>query len=258
MNKDLTEIKKDILNYVPIIYKEYGVDSRLIKDIVNNIDSKVKFSNETISFIVRDGILYLPELSYKMFEEIKRHHDYNTTLDTGVKRDNYLDINTTYTDYINHIITDGLEPIDYFKESILHETMHLCGGGGGNPLQEGINELKTRELAKKYNLKIAAVGYQKEVKIAKELQTIIGKEVMDKIEFMNPVYSAMYIEDHVGKEEANLYNTIFKEMKNKGKEYNTANGIVKSPYEKAAIYDKVNYDNIKEIIKTYKEGKKVI
>lgn len=258
MNQDLIEIKKDILNYIPIIYKEYGVDSRLIKDIVNHIDDRVRFSNQTISFFVRDGVLHLPELSYNMLNELKQHPRYNTTINTGVKCDNYLDTKTSYTDYINHIINDGLEPIDYFKESLLHEVMHMCGGGGGNPLQEGINELKTRELAKKHNLKIAAVGYQKEVEIVKELQSIVGKEVMDNIEFMNPMYSALYIEEHVGKEEADLYNAIYKEMKIIGKEYNTANRMVKNPYDKAAIYDKVDYSNVNKIINTYKENKKVI
>ena len=39
MHKDLIEIKKDILNYIPIIYKEYDVDLRLVKYLVENIDN---------------------------------------------------------------------------------------------------------------------------------------------------------------------------------------------------------------------------
>lgn len=258
MHKDLIEIKKDILNYIPIIYKEYDVDLRLIKYLVDNIDNRITFSLDTISFFVRDDVLNLPEISYRLFNKFKEEPEYDTEVDTGVKAENYLDTNTTYYEYINHVIRDGLEPVDYFKENLLHEVMHMCGGGGGNPLQEGINELKTRELAQKHNLKIAAVGYQKEVEIAKQLQDIIGKDIMDKIEFMSPIYSAMYIEDHVGKEEANLYNNIYKGMKRASNKYSSVLGIIRDPYEKAKIYEEVNYDSVKEIIRAYNEDKKVI
>jgi len=64
--------------------------------------------------------------------------------------------------------------------------------------KEGINELKTRELAQKYNIKIAAYGYSKEVEMAKKMQKIIGKETMDELTFIPRYERIVFLRDKLG------------------------------------------------------------
>ena len=47
--------------------------------------------------------------------------------------------------FIKHIFLKGLSLKEYFKEILLHETMHFCGSDGAGVLKEGINELLTYE-----------------------------------------------------------------------------------------------------------------
>ena len=59
-------------------------------------------------------------------------------------QDNMIINDNTYITYIKHVFLKGLTPEEYFKEILLHETLHFCGSGGGTAIREGINELKTR------------------------------------------------------------------------------------------------------------------
>ena len=79
--------------------------------------------------------------------------------------DNMIINDNTYITYIKHVFLKGLTPEEYFKEILLHETLHFCGSVGGTAIREGINELKTRQLAKKYGLLTSFCGYPKEIKI---------------------------------------------------------------------------------------------
>lgn len=138
---------------------------------------------KTISFICHEGKLYLPVRAYRFFDKVRNLKEYNSEPGLRIKEENYLKTKATYKDYIEHVIKGGLTTRDYFLESLLHEAFHLCGSCGGYPLFEGINELKTRELAYKQKIVIAATGYQKEVEIALKLQEIFGKNGMDVIAF---------------------------------------------------------------------------
>lgn len=252
-------VQKTILSYLPLIEYEYSIKKEEIKNIATNIDNIIEYSEDTISFFIRDGVLYLPAV-FPLFEKLKKHKNYNTCKDTGVPSDKYLNTDATYTDYINHVINDGLDVIDYYKESLLHETMHLCGGRGYTPLEEGINELKTRQLAQMYDIKIAAVGYQKEVEIAQELEKILGNYTMNQIAFMNNREINDYLNFYHTEEEINLYNEVRHTMNVEGYEYYTKVSSIENPFEKAKLYDSIEYKKTKAIINNYynqnsKEGR---
>ena len=253
MIEDKNNIVKLLLKYLRIIISEYDtikpetVDYLLTNDLVEFSDSN------TISFFVKDGVLYLPKRIYDLIPILKSHELYGISPKDGRKREDYLDTNTTYYDYIEHLIKIGVTPYQYFEESLLHEAMHLCGSVGGNPLEEGITELKTRELAQKYNIRIAAYGYPKEVEVAKELQEIIGKDVMDQLTFVKTYDRRDFLVEKVGIEKANLYKKVFKEMIISSNGYNKAIETISDPYAKASEYKKINYATSFDIIDEYAE-----
>lgn len=238
MENDLLRIEKLLLKYLSIISKEYSFSEAEI--VINKIKEGkriVKFnSTQSISFFVNDGILLLPKAAYDIFPSLKRIKNYGTKLNQHRNIEEYLDTNTTYYDYINHVIESGMSVYKYFEESLLHETMHICGSRGGTPLEEGINELKTRELAQKYNISIAAYGYPKEVEIAKKLQKIIGKEIMDELTFIPIAERFNFLASRVSIEIAKLYDLLSIEMVKRSKDYYCNIGQISDPYEKAKFY----------------------
>lgn len=150
MLEDKIFIEKLLKDYIKIIIEEYGeYISEYNKNIILACDSLAIWNHDTtISFSVYDFKLFLPLCAYDVFEVIKKHKNYGTKK-VSYDYTKYLETNSTYEDYINHVIDNGLTVREYFLESLLHEAMHICGSGGGRPLEEEINELKTRELAQK-------------------------------------------------------------------------------------------------------------
>ena len=203
----------------------------------------------------KNGILLLPKVAYQIFQLLKNYENYGTKLNSHRNIADYLDTNTTYRGYITHLIESGMSVYDYFEESLLHETMHICGSRGGYPLEEGINELKTRELAQKYNRKIAAYGYSKEVEMAKKMQKIIGKETMDKLTFISRYERIVFLRDKLGDEVAELYLQISDEMTKKSEDYYKKISQVSDPFEKAELYDNIDYTELYQIVDDYMDNK---
>jgi hypothetical protein len=257
MIEDKNNIIKLLLNDIRIIISEYN--NSIEPDTVNYLltNNLVEYSNaNTISFFVRDGILYLPKRIYDLMPIFKGHELYGISPNDGRKPEDYLDTNTTYYDYIDHFIKAGLTPYKYFEESLLHEAMHLCGSLGGNPLDEGINELKTRELAQKYGIKISAYGYPKETEVAKTLQEVIGKDVMDQLAFKKISKRRDFLIEKVGIEKADLYKKVFKDMILLSDEFLKKMETISDPYAKAGEYKKISYAEVLEYIDEYIEKTK--
>lgn len=255
MQEDKKKIENKISEYITLIENEYGLymNYRNRDYLENNKNRLVEFNEEkTITFFVSNGKLFLPTVAYEIFSVLMKHPNYSSNLGNRVREENYLDTNTTYDDYIKHVIEAGLTPYDYFEESLLHETMHLCGSGGKIPLEEGINELKTRELAQKYHIKIAAMGYPKEVEVAKQLQDIIGRDTMSEIAFLNPRMAIDLIRKTNGVEVANLYQDIRNCMIEQSKNYNDKIHEIANPIEKARVYSKIDYSKTQLLISEYK------
>lgn len=252
---DKKKIEEKICEYIPLIEKEYGfyMQNSTKNYLEENKNQLVEFNKEqTISFFVTRGKLLLPTVTYEIFPILMEESNYNSNPNNRVDEADYLNTDTTYDDYINHVVEAGLTPYDYFEESLLHEVMHLCGSGGGTPLEEGINELKTRELALKYRIKIAAMGYSKEVEIAKQLQNIIGKETMSEVSFLSPTMATNLIGRVTSKEIAELYKNVRNTMIAEGNDYNKRMHKISNPVEKARVYQKVNYSKSHQLIDEYK------
>lgn len=253
MEEDLLKIKKLLLEYIYIIIDEYPNSyGRIVIDDVNSGKELVMFNTDNvISFFVRDGILLLPKAAYSVFSYLKKYDNYGKKIDNYRRFEDYIDTDTTYVEYINHIIEGALSVYDYFEESLLHEAMHICDSKGGMPLEEGINELKTRELAQKKNIRIAAYGYSKEVEIAKRFQKLVGGEIMDELTFVPNNERKSFLSNKISEKMAELYEMLSIKMIEKSKDYYNKLGQISDPFEKAELYKEIDYSDLYLLIDSY-------
>ena len=255
MNEDLNKIKDLLLKYVELIKNEYPESKaeRVESDLEDGKEI-VRFNDKnTLSFLCVNGQLLLPKVAYDLFPILRQNELYGTNKNNRRDVSQYLDTDTTYFDYINHLLVAGLSEYDYFEESLLHETMHLCGSGGGIPLEEGINDLKTRELAQKQGIKIAGYAYSKEVEIAKQLQDILGKDIMDELTFTPSSKRFNYLYEKLGEEKANLYKNVSRKMIEESSNFFKTAYKTDNPFEKAKLYDEIDYSGTYTIIDNYKQ-----
>lgn len=165
--------------------------------------------------------------------------------------------NNTFFNYVLHVFVSGTKADGYYDDLLPDEVMHFCGSGGESVLEEGSNELFTRIIAKKYNLRTNSCGYPKEVKLAYELMKCFGKEVIIKLAFIKSIDEKMeYLNNALGVDAANLYievsNLAEKEFNKKYyshmEEYSGIVDIVK----KMLFYRKIDYSTVLSLIQEYK------
>ena len=250
-NNLITEIEK----LVEIIKKEYPS----LVDISTNCDlEKLVHIEETgtISLFVRNKNFYFPLDAFKVLEALKKVPGFGTIKNHKTyNQDNIIINDNTYETYIEHVILKGLTPEEYFKENLLHETLHFCGSGGGTAIREGINELKTRQLAKKYNLLTSSCGYPKETKLAYEIEQIFGEDIVNKIAFSKSNQEIKNILDSISPEATAFYfsleATMEEEFYNKYMKYNFPG--LNGPWEKTQKYNSIDYTKAYELLNEYKK-----
>lgn len=260
MEKEIEKIKSNIIpiitKYIKIIEQEYKELSNIPQniDLENHVHIK---DTGTISLFVYNGHFYFPTDAFKVLSALKKIPGFGSNKNHKTSnKDNMIINNNTYITFIKHIFLKGLTPEEYYKEILLHETLHFCGSGGGSAIREGINELKARQLAKKYGLLTSYCGYPKETKIAYELQQIFGEEIINKIAFSKNNFEIKKILDTVSEGAANFYFTLEeimeKEFHNKYMKYNFP-GIT-GPIKKTQKYNVIDYSNAYLLINEYKKS----
>ena len=101
----------------------------------------------TISMFVSNGIMFFPINAFNIISYLKKIPGYGVNKNhRNYTKENIISNNNKYSDYIMHIFLAGLTPLQFYEETLLHETTHLCGIGGASALREGFAELKTREI----------------------------------------------------------------------------------------------------------------
>lgn len=250
-NNLIAEIEK----LVEIIKKEYPS----LVDIPTNYDLQELVHIEetgTISLFVRNKNFYFPLDAFKVLETLKKIPGFGTVKNHKTcNQDNMIINDNTYETYIEHVIAKGLTPEEYFKEILLHETLHFCGSGGGTAIREGINELKTRQLAKKYNLLTSSCGYPKETKIAYEIEQIFGEDIINKIAFSKNNQEIKEILDSISPKATSLYFSLEaimeEEFYNKYMKYNFPG--LNGPWKKTQKYNSIDYTKAYELLNEYKK-----
>jgi len=211
----------------------------------------------TISLFIRNGHFYFPLDAFIVLEELKKDSNFGSIPNHQTHNENNIILNdNTFETFIDHIILAGLTPQKYYEEILLHETMHFCGSGGRTAIREGINELKTRELAQKYGLLTSACGYPKETKIAYELQLQFGQDIINKIAFSKSNLEIKRILDELSEESTNFYflleQTMEEEFYYKYMRHKFP-GIT-GPIKKMKMYETLDYRESYKLIKKYKNN----
>lgn len=250
-NNLISEIQK----LVKIIKKEYPN----LVDIPVNYDLQELVHIErtgTISLFVRNHNFYFPLDAFKVLGAFKRIPGFGMVKNHKTcNQDNMIINDNTYITYIKHAFLKGLTPEEYFKEILLHETLHFCGSGGGTAIREGINELKTRQLAKKYDLLTSSCGYPKETKIAYELESLFGEDIINKISFSKSRWEIKEILDSVSPIASSFFFTLEtvmeEEFYDKYMKYEFP-GLT-GPFKKTQKYNSIDYTKAYLLIDEYKE-----
>lgn len=254
--KSITKTRKvlatDMKNYVEVIIKEHKdviPQERLhflqnIYNFENNIFIK---DSGTISMFANSEGLVMPSGAYNIFQLIRRIPGYGINKKHQSYPKGEILNDNTYYDYLKHVLVSGMSVEEFFRDTILHETMHFCGAGGGSLLREGFTELKTRELAQKYGLKASRCGYPKEVKIANELQKMFGSKISNQITFSR---NSKEIEDILVKNFGqNVTNCFFdiewmmNDIANKVYDHSKFGGLL-GPLKKAKAYSQIDYSAV--------------
>ena len=267
-NNNITEQEKDKKNiatnfkkYVQIILSEYGeIIPKPIKDrlmSINNYEDLVKiYDTGTISLFADPNTskIHLPLGAYNAIKALSQNSEYGSDKTHQTHNEfNMIINNNTFRDFVEHVILKGETTLDYFNEILLHEVMHVCGSHGSEGLAEGFNELKTREIALKYNLETSCCGYPKETKIAYELQQLFGKDISDQLAFLNYNDRLNLLSTRISPDAAKLYSDVFVQIEQQfrpymDKKYPGTTGIK----DKCDNYDKINYSNIHQLINNYR------
>lgn len=234
-----------IEEYISIIKKEFPNLVSIPK--YQDLNDLVYITNtNTVSLFIRNNNFYFPLDAFYVLEKYKSIPEFGSN--PNYQLSSAIINNNTFEDYIKSAILRGLTPLEYFKDSLLHETLHFCGSGGASSIREGINELETRLLAKKYNLHTTYCGYPKETKIAKELLDMFGREVIDKLAFHH--YKG--IPDEILNFIASLEDVMEKEFQEKYYKYNYPG--INGPIEKARRYADIDYSRAYELLDKYKQN----
>jgi len=258
------DIKKVLANdmekYVELILKEYGnfiptnVKS-FLESIDNYYDRIAVRDTGTISMFATNSEVIMPEGANKIFKYLKMVPGYGINKKHKSYKDGEIVNKNTYYDYIKHVLVSGMSLEEFFRDTLLHETMHFCGSGGYDAMREGFTELKTREIAQKYGLKASRCGYPKEVEVVSKFQEIVGEDVANKITFAeNERQIAEILKDNCGLEIVKLYfeiSNMMNEELHKKYDHSKFGGLL-GPIKKAQAYSTIDYSKIYEKIEALK------
>ena len=255
-------LAEDMEKYVQIILKEYEKfipqeRQEYLKSIPEYQSRIIVEDSGTISMFAVGNNVIMPLSAYKIFKYMKMIPGYGINKKHKSYEEGEILNNNTYYDYIKHVFISGMDVEEFFRDTLLHETMHFCGSGGGSALREGITEMKTRELAQKYGLKASRCGYPKEVDIANRFQNIVGEDIMNSIAFAENDHEIISIlAEKCGTNVANLFYEISELMDNEldSKYDHSKFGGILGPIKKAKAYSQIDYSTIYEKLDAFEKG----
>lgn len=256
---NIADIKNNLISEVQKLVKIIKKEYPNLVDVPVNYDLQELVHIEqtgTISLFVRNHNFYFPLDAFKVLGAFKRIPGFGMVKNHKTcNQDNMIINDNTYITYIKHAFLKGLTPEEYFKEILLHETLHFCGSGGRTAIREGINELKTRQLAKKYDLLTSSCGYPKETKIAYELENLFGEDIINKISFSKSRWEIKEILDSVSPIASSFFFTLEtvmeEEFYDKYMKYEFP-GLT-GPFKKTQKYNSIDYTKAYLLIDEYKE-----
>ena len=260
---NLSDIKNNLVSEIEKLIKVIRNEYPNLVDLPVNYDlDKLVHIEETgtISLFVKNKNFYFPLDAFKVLGTLKKIPGFGMVKNHKTcSRDNMIINDNTFISYIRHVFLKGLTPEEYFKEILLHETLHFCGSGGGSAIREGINELKTRQLAQKYGLLTSSCGYPKETKMAYELEKIFGENIINRISFSKSQEEIKEILDSVSPDAfsffSNLEDAMEREFYTKYMKYKFP-GLM-GPFKKTKKYNSIDYTRAYGLLEHYKKNMKL-
>ncbi len=261
-------LTEKIKQYISIIKDEYG--SYMPIDVLNYLNSITDFSKilkiydygSVNAYAVEQEEICMPLCADKILNQVSKIPGYGINKNHKAYNDDNLVINNnTYLTYLTHVFISGTNAYGYYDDLLLHETMHFCGSDGSSALKEGLNELLTRMVAKKYNLRTNSCGYPKEVRLVYELMNLFGEDVVTKLAFIHDRKKEVeFLKEELGDSAAKLYLEILKVVEKEFRDkyyahmddFSGALGIGK----KVLYYNKIDYQKAYQIIDDYKNEAK--
>lgn len=259
----------ELEKYITAIVEEYGSymsEEQLLKlQNIKSYDEIIKIHDYgSINGFASTTTINLPLSADIVFDKLRKVPGYGINKKHIPYNDKTIILNdNTFFDYIIHTFVSGKDTETYYKDLLLHETMHYCGSGGAGALNEGMNEYLTRKLALKKGFRTNGCAYPKEVKMVYELEQLFGEETINRLAFMNNIFEqTKFLEGFYGKRERDLYMDISYSMNNEfqNKYYSHMDSYdgLKGIFMKTINYGKIDYSESYDIINTYKEEKSVI
>lgn len=265
MNDVCQNLTKRIQEYISIIIQEYG--SCMPIEIINRLKNITDYNQilkiydyGEVSAYANADYISMPLCADKILNTISKIPGYGINKDhKPYSNENMVVNNNTFLTYLIHVFISGTNAEGYYDDLLLHEVMHFCGSDGGSVLKEGINELLTRMLAKRYNLRTNSCGYPKEVKLAYDLMNCFGEDIIIKLAFIKGFENEMnFLRENLGDAAANLYFQVCgiaeKEFSEKYyshmPEFSGTIGIVK----KVLFYRKIDYSTCHYMIDNYSKS----
>ena len=257
--KKLTE---QIKEYIMIIIKEFG--SYMPEEVLNRLTNikdydqilKIHDYGEVSAYADSENV-HMPLCADRILNMASKVPGYGINKNHKTYNSENMVINkNTFITYIKHVFISGTNAEGYYEDLLLHEVMHFCGSGGGTVLDEGTNELLTRMVAQKYNLRTNSCGYPKEVSLAYELMKCFGEETVIRLAFIENFNKKIeYLKNTLGDKAADMYIQVTTQAEKEFnenyyshmEEFSGAVGIAK----KVLFYDKINYSKIYDIIHSY-------
>lgn len=224
----LENLKKQADLYLEIIKKEFNINKNL-----KNLEIKIE-DNKSLFPTSMDNTIILPKSYKALIKELKKLPKFGYNKNHSYFKKDELKNNKKYVDFLKHIYIAGLSEEEYYEEVLLHEVLNLCSKNENTPLKKGLIELKTRELAQKYNLKTNWCLNSKELEIALKMQELLGQELINKIIFAKSKRD-LYV--NVGSELYGVYNSIEELMKKENEKQLKKEGLIRNTIEKS----KINY-----------------
>lgn len=259
IHRRLTERIKEYINIIISEYEPY-----MPMDVLTRLRGIQDFSKilriydyGEVSAYADEENVHMPLCADRLLNIASRIPGYGINKDHRPYNSETMVINNnTFLKYMVHVFISGTNAEGYYEDLLLHEVMHFCGSGGGSVLDEGINELLTRMLAQKHNLRTNSCGYPKEVNLAYELMKCFGQETIIRLAFMSSLDEKIeYLKNTFGVDAANMYLQVAMQAEQEfnGKYYSHMSefsgvvGIVK----KVLFYNKIDYSDIYQTIRNY-------
>lgn len=188
--------------------------------------------------------IYVSVQNSRFFKQLSKEEGYGENKGKQlVSNKEYYINNKDFLDYIDYAKANGLKEIDYALDTLPHHIMHLIGSGKGI-LGEGITELRTREICKKYNIRYAPVMHSKEAKLIRLLENFFTKQELNEASFYGNVSSILKkCETIFGKEFKTLYEDIC------GQYNNYISSSVTDVVEHYKRYREIDFTKLYDLIK---------